>query len=129
VITEWRGEGKSKEQITEDIENFIKKKHKGSYSQIWYNINEDQVLVEMEEWSGKEKAIKQKGKLRENKLTEKILIDNFTKQERQIQKKLRTIAKEEKRKGKEVKVGYRKITIGGVQWRWNEERGRLEIFD
>jgi hypothetical protein len=36
--------------------------------------------VEMEEWSGKEKAIKQKGKLRENMLREKIFIDNFTKQ-------------------------------------------------
>jgi hypothetical protein len=114
VITEWRGEGKSKQQIKEDIENFIKKKNiKEAIVKDWYNINEDQVLVEMEEWSGKEKAIKQKGKLRENKLTEKIFIDNFTKQERQIQKKLRTIAKEEKRKGKEVKIGYRKITIGG----------------
>jgi hypothetical protein len=26
VITEWRGEGKSKQQIKEDIDNFIKKK-------------------------------------------------------------------------------------------------------
>jgi hypothetical protein len=26
VITEWRGEGKNKQQIKEDIENFIKKK-------------------------------------------------------------------------------------------------------
>jgi hypothetical protein len=33
-----------------------------------------------------------------------------------------------KREGKEVKVGYRKITIEVVQWRWNKERGRLEIF-
>jgi hypothetical protein len=33
-----------------------------------------------------------------------------------------------KREGKEVKVGYRKITMEVVQWRWNKERGRLEIF-
>jgi hypothetical protein len=45
-----------------------------------------------------------------------------------MQTKLRTIAKEEKREGKEAKVGYRKITIGKVQWKWNEERGRVEIF-
>jgi hypothetical protein len=69
VITEWRGKLKSKQQIEEDIENVIKE-----------NIEEDQVLVEMEEWSGKGKVMKQKGKLRENNKTEKIFIDNeFTK--------------------------------------------------
>jgi hypothetical protein len=75
----------------------------------------------MEEWSGKEKVMKQKGKLREKKETEKIFI------EREMQKKLRTIGKEERRQGKEVNVRYRKITIEGVQWRWNEERERLEV--
>jgi hypothetical protein len=52
---------------------------------------------------GERKSDEQKGKLREKKETEKILvfIDNdLTKQEREIQKKLRTIAKEEKREGK-----------------------------
>jgi hypothetical protein len=86
--------------------------------------------VEMKEWSGKEKVMKQKGKLRERKETEKIFINNdLTKQGREIQNKLRTIAKEEKMEGKEVKVGYGKICNNeGIQWRWNEERGRLEIF-
>jgi hypothetical protein len=59
---------------------------------------------------GKEKVMKQKGKLREKKETKKIFIGNdLTKQERKMQKKLRTIAKEERREGKEVKVGYRKM--------------------
>jgi predicted Zn-ribbon and HTH transcriptional regulator len=72
--------------------------------------------VEREEWSEKEKVIKQKGKLRDKKEIEKIFIDkDLTKQEREIHKKLRTIAKEEKREGKEVNVGYKKITIEGVQ--------------
>jgi hypothetical protein len=45
--------------------------------------------------------MKKKGKLRKKKETEKIFIDNdVTKQEREIQKKLRTIAKEDKREGK-----------------------------
>jgi hypothetical protein len=84
----------------------------------------------MKEWSGKEKVMKQKGKLRERKETEKIFINNdLTKQGREIKNKLRTIAKEEKMEGKEVKVGYGKICNNeGIQWRWNEERGRLEIF-
>jgi hypothetical protein len=94
VINGWRGEGKSKQQIKEDIENFIKENLEEAKVIDCYNINKDQVIVEMEEWSGKEKVIK-RGKLRENKETEKIFIDNgLTRQEREIQKKLRTIAKE-----------------------------------
>jgi hypothetical protein len=77
--------------------------------------------MEIEEWSGKEKTMKQKGKMREKKETEKIFIDNdLTKQEREILKKQRTIAKKEKREGKEVKVGYRKIII-------NTRGGTVEI--
>jgi hypothetical protein len=58
------------------------------------------------------KVMKQKGKLRERKKQEDI--HGLTKQEREIQKKLRTFAKEEKRAGKEVKVGCRKITTEGI---------------
>jgi hypothetical protein len=65
----------------------------------------------MEEWSEKVKVMKQKGKLREKKETEEIFIDN----DLTTQKKQRTIAQEEERKGKKVKVGYRKITMEGVQ--------------
>jgi polysaccharide deacetylase 2 family uncharacterized protein YibQ len=66
------------------------------------------------EWE--KKVIKQKGKLKGNRATEKIFIDNdLTKKEREILKKIRAIAREEKREGKDVKVGYMKITIEGVQ--------------
>jgi hypothetical protein len=79
------------------------------------------------EWE--KKVMKQKGKQREKKKTENIFINNdLTKQEREMQTKLRTIAKEEKIQGKEAKVGYRKITIEEVQRKWKEERGRVEIF-
>jgi hypothetical protein len=54
------------------------------------------------EWERKRDETKRK--LREKKEIEKIFIDNdLIKQEREIQKKLRTIAKE-KREGKAVKV-------------------------
>jgi hypothetical protein len=57
--------------------------------------------MQMEEWSGKEKVIKQKGKLRGNRATEKIFIDNDpTKQEREIQKKLRAGVPEEREREK-----------------------------
>jgi hypothetical protein len=78
VITGWRGEGKSKQQIIEDIENLIKENIEEAKFKDCCNIKKDQVLV------------KQKGKLREKKETEKIFIHNdLTKQEREIQKKLK----------------------------------------
>jgi hypothetical protein len=84
VITGWRGEGKSKQQINED------------------NTNKDQVVVEMEEWSGKEKMMKQKGKLREKKETEKIFIDkDFTKQEREDTEETKN-HRERRKKGREL---------------------------
>jgi hypothetical protein len=62
--------------------------------------------VEMEEWSGKEKVMKLKGKLRGKKKTEKIFIDNdITKPEREIQKKLGTIAEEKKKRRERSKSG------------------------
>ncbi|KAH0814053.1 hypothetical protein GEV33_008739 [Tenebrio molitor] len=127
VITGWRSEGSSKQQSREKVEKFIKENIGEAKVKDCYNINKDQILVQMEEWSGKEKVMKQKGKLRGNRATEKIFIDNdLTKKEREIQKKIRAIAREERRQGKDLKVGYMKITIEGVQMRWNEEKGRLE---
>jgi hypothetical protein len=129
VITGWRSEGSSKQQSRVEVEKFIKENIGEAKVKDCYNINKDQILVQMEEWSGKEKVMKQKGKLRGNRATEKIFIDNYlTKKEREIQKKIRAIAREEKRQGKDLKVGYMKITIEGVQMRWNEERRRLEVF-
>jgi hypothetical protein len=90
VITGWRGEGKSKQQIKEDVENFIKENIEEAKVKDCYTIKKDELLVEMEEWSGKEKVMKQKGKPREKEETQIIFIDNdLTKQEREIQKKLR----------------------------------------
>jgi hypothetical protein len=122
VTSGWRGEGKRKQQIKEEKENFIKENIE---VKEFYNIS----TSGNEKENGKEKVMKQKEKLREKKETEKMFIDNdLTKQEREIQKKLRTIAKEEKREGKEVKMRYSKIVIERIQWRWNAERERLAVF-
>jgi hypothetical protein len=61
VITEWRNEGKSKQQIKDNKENFIiKEKIEETKVKDCYNINKDQVLVEMEEWSRKEKVMEKR---------------------------------------------------------------------
>jgi hypothetical protein len=66
------------------------------------------------EWQRKSDETKGKTEKKEGNIQN----ETYSKNHREIRK----------REGKEVKVGYRKITIEVVQWRWNKERVRLEIF-
>jgi hypothetical protein len=54
-----------------------------------------------------------KSKLKENKDERMYIDDNLTKEERETQKKLRELAREERDRGKKVKIGSRKIQING----------------
>lgn len=75
----------------------------------------------------KEKVMREKIKLR-NVEGEKIYInDDLTKKEKEKQRTIIQIAKEAKEKNKNVKVGYNKVTIDGVVWRWNKSTEKLEI--
>jgi hypothetical protein len=48
----------------------------------------------------------------------------LTKDERETQKKLRELAREERDRGKRVKIGYRKIQINWEWFRWDERERR-----
>jgi hypothetical protein len=54
-----------------------------------------------------------KSKLKERKDDRMYTADDLTKEERETQKKLRELAREERDRGKRVKIGYRKIQING----------------
>jgi hypothetical protein len=58
--------------------------------------------------------------LKERKGKRMYIADDLTKEERETQKKLRELAREERDRGKRVKIGYRKIQISGEWFRWNE---------
>ncbi|KAK4885816.1 hypothetical protein RN001_002087 [Aquatica leii] len=83
-------------------------------------------LVKLENGKDKEKIMINKTKL--GKIpNEKISInDDLTKKEREKQNQLRKKAAEEKKHGKNVKLGYNKITIDGVVWKWNKDKEILE---
>lgn len=51
--------------------------------------------------------------------------DDLTQKEREKQKQIRSFAKSEIDKGKEVKIGYSKITINGEEWRWDETSEKM----
>lgn len=76
-------------------------------------------LVELKDWKAKQKIMIEKNKLGERK----IYIDHdLTKKERKVQRMIIERAREERVKGRKVKVGYRKLIIDGTQFIWNEER-------
>lgn len=48
------------------------------------------------------------------------------KAKKEIQRRLRERAREEREKGNKVKIGYMKLCIGDRVLRWNEKRKELE---
>jgi hypothetical protein len=69
------------------------------------------MLAKIESWEQKKNIILNKSKLKERKAKRmySYIDDDLTNEERKIQKKLREMAREEKDRGKRVKIGYRKI--------------------
>ncbi|KAH0820667.1 hypothetical protein GEV33_002124 [Tenebrio molitor] len=82
-----------------------------------YKINGGKMIVaELESWGEKRKVMENKRKLREKKGKRVYIEDDLTKKERETQKKLRTLAKEERQKGLRVKKrGWKKR--GGKDWK------------
>lgn len=78
----------------------------------------DIIAVKMNSFDEKLNIMRNKGKLRGSD----IFIDSdLTKREAEVQKKIRDKVQEEKNKGNNAKVGYKKIWINGVWRPWNQE--------
>lgn len=82
-------------------------------------------LVELENVTSKVTVMKNKSKLRDYKAERVFINDDLTKNEREIQGRIRSMAQEERKKGKVVKIGFQKIYIDGKEWRWNKEKEQL----
>lgn len=111
----------------EDIENFIANKLKTnvkilSVTEIKQKTDQQMVVVKCESFEQKRQIMRNKNKL---KGTECYLEDDLTKEDRKIQTILRHKVKEERSKGKNVKMGYRKIVINNEIWDWNEEENNI----
>jgi hypothetical protein len=81
-----------------------------------FKINKDKMmLAKIEIWDQKKNMMLNKSKLKERKGEKMYIDDDLTNEERKTQKKLRKVAREERYRGKRVKIGYRKIQING-EW-------------
>lgn len=76
------------------------------------------LIAEMGSWEDKREILENKKKL----IGSTIYIDNdLTQEERRIQKEIRAVAREERNKGRTVKISYQKLTINGEEYRWSRE--------
>lgn len=83
-------------------------------------------LLELYSQENKIEVMQNKTKLR-NRQGDKIFInDDLTREERDIGKKIRQKAKEEKINGKKVKMGFMKLIVDGQIWKWNRQENMLE---
>jgi hypothetical protein len=90
-----------------------------------FKINKDKMmLAKIESWEQKKNI--SKSKFKEKKGERMYIDDDLTKEERETQKKLRELAREERDSGKRVKIGYRKIQINGDWFRWNKRQEKLK---
>jgi hypothetical protein len=67
-----------------------------------------------------------KSKLKERKGERMYIEDDLTNEGRKTQKKLREVAREEKNRGKRVKIGYRKRQINGEWFIWDGREEKLK---
>lgn len=90
-----------------------------------YKLSNKTCLVKTNNINEKEKIMQNKSKLRTIK--PKIYINNdLTQEEMKVQQEIQKIAKAEKSKGKNTRIGYQKLIIDGTIWKWNKEKHELE---
>lgn len=112
--------------LKKDMENFFQTNLQlGINVRNAIKIGENRCLIQLNNGDDKQAVMNNKYKLK-YKRNEKIFLNNdMTKQERIVQRQIRKLAKDEKEKGKEVKIGYNKVTINGEVWRWNRVNEKI----
>lgn len=127
IVTGMQWESKDRKKLKDEVESFIKEKI-GNQVRIKdaLRIGPRTYKVEMENMFEKIEVMRNKGRLKE--LEQKIFIDSeLTKNELEIQRKIRQVTEGEKQKGKKVKIGYRKAVIDGKEWQWENDKDMLMI--
>lgn len=106
------------------VSDFIKEKMEIDVEIISCRRSGKVLVAKLKDGQMKRKVMENKSKLKGGR----IFIENdLTWQERKIQEKINIWAKEEREKGKEVKIGYARVRIGGVWRKWEDVEKELEV--
>lgn len=121
IIKNTEMEGK---ELSKEVTQFIKKEMKIDVEITEaYEVRKGIVLAKLKKRSEKRNIMIKKNMLKETQI---YVEDDLTYKERQIQKKLREVARKEKAHGKQVKVGYQRITIDKKTYAWTDIEEQLE---
>lgn len=114
--------------LKQEVENFLKKELNLSTKIIEVELIKPKtvetfVVAKVGSWQEKMEIMKGKHRLRG---TQKYIDDDLSREERKVQLELRNIAKREREKGNEAKVGYKKVFINKERWNWDEDKLKIE---
>jgi hypothetical protein len=120
--TDWGEEGNEGE-----VEEFLKEKLKievkvEKAKKIKVGEKDKIMIATLKTWEEKWKVMREKSKLEKGVYID----DDLTRREREVQQRLRVIARARREKGEQVKIGYKKLKIGYRWYRWNEREEKLE---
>lgn len=88
-------------------------------------INDKMWVAKLESFQKKIEVLKNTHKLRNGTYRRVYINSDLTKEERIVQKKIRERAVRERREGKNVKVGYQRLTIDGERYSWSNQLQEL----
>lgn len=90
-------------------------------------LGEKTYLLELNSNEEKQMVMRNKNKLRKMQDMKVYINSDTSKEDREIQGVIRTVAREERGKGNTVKVKFHKIEINNEEWIWDREGKRLVV--
>ncbi|KAK9686975.1 hypothetical protein QE152_g36799 [Popillia japonica] len=111
-----------KTKVKQFIENELQVKVK---TERVTKLGERTYLMQMESAADKSKVMQNKSKLKGREGDKVFINDDLSKQDRDIQKIIRTRAQQERKDGKRIKIGFRKLYLRDEEWKWDKNEQRL----
>lgn len=87
-----------------------------------HQIGPKKCVIHINEWPEKIAILKEKRRLKGKAI---YIESELTREESAIQKRLRDFAREERRKGAEVRVKYKAVEVNGQTMQWNNKEHKL----
>lgn len=113
--------------LTETVSNFLKE-HLGVRVEIKsaHRLGQKTCLIQLNNVEDKENIMYNKHKLKKLEGETVYINNDLSVTERDMQRQIREKAREERKLGKTVKIGFSKVTINGEEWKWNRRTTKLE---